>query len=424
MTPAGLRRALRQARDSSFVRSVAETLATRLLLIAVGVATSIVVTRALGPSGRGLLAVALALGGLGVQFGNLGLHAANTYSVAGHPERLPRLAANSLVVSLGIGGAAAAGLWLVLAAFPGLVGIGGPLLALAVAWIPLGLAYLLFQNLLVGVQDIRGYNLAELGNRLVSLALVGVVILVGAVAPATVFLASLAGLAASFLWVVVRLGVPLRPLPTPSPALFVENLRYSLKAYFAALFMHLVLRADLLLLQNLRGPADTGLYAVAVAVADLVYLLPTVAGTVLFPRLTALADGGARWVLARRVAIAVGVLMGGAGLALGLVARPLLRLLYGAAFAAAAPPLVWLLPGIVLLSVNTILMNYFASTGMPAVTVYSPAAAALLNVGLNLWLIPELGPAGAALASSVAYGLMLLFSLAHLARSGRAEAPA
>jgi O-antigen/teichoic acid export membrane protein len=71
----------------------------------------------------------------------------------------------------------------------------------------------------------------------------------------------------------------------------------------------------------------------------------------------------------------------------------------------------WLLPGIGFYAINTVLMNLFASCGMPPIVVYSPLVALVVNVGLNLWLIPAMGFVGAAISSSVAYGLMLAMSL-------------
>ena len=65
-------------------RNVVETYLTRLLLIVIGFATTVIVSRSLGPSGRGLFAVAAAVAAIGIQFGNLGLHASNTYYVAKH----------------------------------------------------------------------------------------------------------------------------------------------------------------------------------------------------------------------------------------------------------------------------------------------------------------------------------------------------
>ena len=49
---------VRRALESDFVRKVLETFATRILLIGIGLATSVLIARILGPEGRGLFAVA------------------------------------------------------------------------------------------------------------------------------------------------------------------------------------------------------------------------------------------------------------------------------------------------------------------------------------------------------------------------------
>ena len=69
-----------------------------------------------------------------------------------------------------------------------------------------------------------------------------------------------------------------------------------------------------------------------------------------------------------------------------------------------------LLPGMIFLSVHTIVMHYFYAIGAPAITILAPAVGSTLNVALNLALIPVAGAAGAAFASSVAYAIMLLLS--------------
>ncbi len=72
-----------------------------------------------------------------------------------------------------------------------------------------------------------------------------------------------------------------------------------------------------------------------------------------------------------------------------------------------------------LLSVNTVLMNYFASIGMPAVAVWSPLVAAAVNIGLNWVWIPPWGLAGAAWAKVTGYGMMGLVSGIYLLTRGR-----
>ena len=101
-----------------------------------------------------------------------------------------------------------------------------------------------------------------------------------------------------------------------------------------------------------------------------------------------------------------------------ILAGPLVTLLFGRSFAPAIPALIWLMPGIVMLSINTIYMNYFASVGMPLITIYSPAVAVILNIVLNIRLIPPLGIVGASIASVAAYGVMLLASIAYMRIKG------
>src|SRR5260370_22178301 len=125
---------------SGLFRNVLETYGTRVLLIAVGLATTVLVSRVLGPMGRGLFAVAVVIGAIGVQFGNLGLHASNTYYVAKDRDLLPALIGNTLVISFGIGGLGALVCWVVFAFWPAIAPLQGILLVLALAWIPFGLA--------------------------------------------------------------------------------------------------------------------------------------------------------------------------------------------------------------------------------------------------------------------------------------------
>ncbi len=399
---------------SDFVQKVAETLITRVVLIGLGIVSSVIVARILGPEGRGLYAIAISLGGLGVQFGNLGLHASNTYYVAKKPDLLPTLISNSIVVSFLIGGLGSMLFWGALSVWPFLVKIEGVLLALTLVSIPFGLIYLLLQNLLIGTQEIRSFNKIEIGNRLASLILVSGIILVQKVSVETLFLTHLSALFMSSVWVLVQLKNHSHLFPRPSFTVFENNLQYGFRAYVAALFAFLVLRSDLLLLQYMLGAEQVGLYAVAVSVADLALLAPTVIGTLIFPRLAAMDNDWDRWHYANKVAWNVGGMTGAIALLLFPTAHILIVLLYGSRFAPAAPALLWLLPGIVMLSINVIYMNYFASIGMPMITLYSPGIAAVLNIGINVKLIPVYGIIGSSIASTVTYGVMLLFSFSYV----------
>ena len=84
--------------ETSFVRQVGETYATQVFVVALGFVNSVLVTRLLGPEGRGLFAAANTFSAVGIQLGNLGLHSWNTYHVSREPRSLPVLIGNSLAV--------------------------------------------------------------------------------------------------------------------------------------------------------------------------------------------------------------------------------------------------------------------------------------------------------------------------------------
>jgi O-antigen/teichoic acid export membrane protein len=401
---------------SDFVRKVAETFATRIFLIGIGLVTTVFVARMLGPEGRGLYAVAGMVGAIGVQFGNLGLHASNTYYVAQNRNLLPTLLCNTLLVSFVIGGFVSAIAWCVFTLWPSLSPIRGVLSTMALIWIPIGLAYLLVQNLLIGINEIGAYNTIEIVTKIVGLGLISIVILADSVSVEIFFLMSLVSLIISLFWGLKKLKQHLKIFPKPSLKIFKENIRYGIKAYLAGLFSFMVLRSDLLMVKYLIGDEQAGYYSIAATMADMVYMLPVIVGTILFPKLSAISDPVTKWHIARKIATIVAFIMIFFTYVSVLLAEPIIQVMFGKEFIPSAPAFVWLMPGIIMLSINTILMNYFASLGMPSIAVYSPGFAFIINLFLNYKMIPLLGIIGASIASVISYGIMLLFSLIYLYR--------
>jgi O-antigen/teichoic acid export membrane protein len=406
---------LRSWLSGDYLHAVAATFGTRIGLVAVGIGTSVVVARILGPEGRGLYAVASLIGALGAQFANLGLHASNTYVVAQDRSRLTALLANSLLASGLIGGAVGLALIVLFTAIPRIAPLHGVLLPMALVAIPISLALMLLQNLLLGVQDVRGYNLVDVGSRVIGLALITSLVAVGSVSVESVFAASALAGALCVVWAIARLRAASDVPLSPDFGLFRSHFRFGLTTYAGALLSYLVLRIDVLLVQYLRGPIEAGYYSLAVSLIDLIYILPVVMGAILFPRLLQ-APKEHRPRIALRLALTVAVLIAAAGVIAGLVAPKAIDLLYGERFAPAFAPFVWLLPAVLFLSINTILMNLFASLGSPSVVILGPAAGLMLNVVANLVLVPGLGATGASIASVLAYGCMLGISLVFIGR--------
>src|SRR5262245_16083113 len=87
----------------SLSADVALTFGSKVLYIVFGVAIGVLVARELGPSGRGVLAVASALVLTLAQLGSLGLVSANPYFLAREEIPISRLVTNSLWFAAGLG---------------------------------------------------------------------------------------------------------------------------------------------------------------------------------------------------------------------------------------------------------------------------------------------------------------------------------
>lgn len=406
---------------SDYLRKVAQTYTTQVIVVGLQMAATVVAARALGPMGRGLYAVAVAIGTLGVRLTTFGLHASNTYYVAKRPELLPSMTANTLVYSLLAGSLAALGLGGVFQVWPAMAPLHGTMLLLGLVWIPLGLAYLLSQNLLIGIGEIKLYNLIELVGKITVFLLVIAIVLSHSTSPETIFLVGLVVLAGSLLTIVVVLR---RLCPGPlvcSWSMARKTIAVGFRAYLISFFGFLVLRLDLLMVQKMLGPYQSGNYSIASTMADAVYILPTVFAAMLFPKLCRISDARQRLLATSKAASALAALLIPLAVGASFFAVPMVRLIFGPAFSMAAPAFVWLMPGIVFLGVESVAVQFLNSFGFPSSVIVVWLVSTLLNVGLNLWAIPAYGINGAAAVSSITYITTSLFIFVVIARTSKSS---
>lgn len=390
-------------------QKVIETFSTRILLILFSLVTSVIVARSLGPEGRGLYALALTIGMLGVQFTNLGLHSSNTFYVARDSNLLSPLLGNSLLASFSMGGLGALLGGLLFYRFPELAPINGIILVLALLWIPFGLAYLLNQNLLLGIQDTRSFNQLEVFNKGISIVLLLLVIFLDRVSPAAIF-------ATSFIALLICLGWALNVLKKHiyhpihiSKSLFIKNLPYGIKSYLGSFVGFLLLRVDLLMINQLLGKKEAGLYDIAINMSEMVYLFPLVVSTIIFPKLAAIESIQEKWKLSKNVGLALLVCTAIITAVTALLAFPLIEFLYGEEFVPCVPAFLFLIFSKFIMSANSIFSNFVSSIYVPWAAVPFSFAVLGLNILLNLIWIEQFGIIGAAYASIASFALFIPF---------------
>lgn len=409
-----------------FSRDVAWTLATRLLMIVNSVAAGIIVAHWLGAEGVGELAVINVAVTTIVQLASFGLPSSNTYFIAQDRAHFRAATVNSLVFALAIGSVLALVLSGLGALRPNWFGFVPPeLIRIASVQIPFLLVTLIGLNILLALGKIREFNLLDLASQ--SFVLVNaltMLIVFGLGLDALVKLNTITSVFVSVV-VFVLLVVSGRKFVDSQwradAALLRRMITYGLKFHISVLAGAIIFRADLLVVNHFRGPAEAGVYSVATQFGLLLMLLPSVIATLLFPRVTAEQDahGETTWVATKHTALIM--------LACCLAAAPLsflLPLVYGRAFSDATLLLLILLPGVYLIGLESVLVQHFNALGLPRTIPIYWLVTLVVNLVLVFALVPQFGAYGAAIASTVSYALIFALVAFYFFATTRRVVPA
>ena len=399
------------------------TVGVRLLIVAGGFISSVLTARWLSPGGRGEYFLIVTLAQTIAQFGNFGLQSSNTYLVARDRALAAPLLANSLWLSLLVGGGGSALLIAVLKT-TGRVSVD-PTFWFVGLLAPATLFFMLGSNLLVGMRRISSFNTFQLSSSFgVLLCIIGAA---SAGAGPIGFLA-----ASALAWTIVScfLLTTIRQDVKGSLAFnwrtFQEGFRYASKAYIATLCGFLVVRTNVFLLSALKGVEQVGYYSVASQIADVIGIVPQSMALVLFPTLITATEGRFRTTL-RNLAV-VGLLVAtGCGL-VALLAEPFVRLVFGPKFLEAVPVLRWMMPGVFFLGLTAILSQYLAASGFPLSLVAIWVGGGVTAATLGWLLIPVSSGVGAAIAMSFThisiFVAVLIVTVSHARRAARSNATA
>jgi O-antigen/teichoic acid export membrane protein len=182
-------------------------------------------------------------------------------------------------------------------------------------------------------------------------------------------------------------------------------------------------RADVYILQALlvssHSDAALALYAMAVTMAELVFYLPDSISTLFMPRVAGSTVEDANRLLGRFARFSTLITLGVA-LALIPVAFAGIHLILPK-YVDCLPAFLALLPAVVSLSLGKVMISYIAGRGRAGLVSVANVVALVINVVLNLILIPRLGIVGASLASLGSYtalAAMTLLIASRLSRQG------
>lgn len=378
--------------ESRLRRAVSVSTTGRLAARAAGAAGGVVAARLLGPSLRGDLALLVLAATLAATVLTGGLHFWILHRLAG-PE-----------AGAGVRAVAGRHLWRVAVV---LVGVGLFVVpagaarfgwAAGVATVTLVLATVV-NSLVVAVPNGRlrmgTFTGATVAGSLVYLGWTVALLVAGVASVAWVVVGAAAGALVALVW--CRDDLRRLPADVAPAGLHREALRFGWFASLGEVLTTASYRLDLFLVALLLDPVAVGLYAVALAVAEVVLFLPDGVALVVMPHATA-HPGDRRTT--RLISTTV-VACGAGALALAVVSPVALPLVFGSGFTDAWKPAVPLLVGAVAVAAWKVLAADAIARGGARTRASSAAVGTAVMLTADVLLIPPFGLVGAGMASAL-----------------------
>lgn len=169
---------------------------------------------------------------------------------------------------------------------------------------------------------------------------------------------------------------------------------------------------DVLLLQHFTTSRITGIYKSALVIAEFLWFVPIAIQTVFIHssselwsnekinQLQTLSSRTTRYNILLLVLLVLGIVA---------LARPFVRIYFGREFLELITPLLFLLPGAMGFAIARPIYAINQGIGRMKLLILATGCSAIINLVLNVLLIPRLGMTGAAISTSIGYGSMMIF---------------
>jgi O-antigen/teichoic acid export membrane protein len=188
-------------------------------------------------------------------------------------------------------------------------------------------------------------------------------------------------------------------------------LKNSWPLILSGLAVALYMRIDQIMIKEMLGDKEAGIYSAAVRLSEVWYFIPVIITSSLFPAIVSAKKISEELYYTRlqrlytlMVWIAIGI-----ALPMTFLCGWLVALLYGEAYAGAAQVLMIHIWAGIFVFLGVASGSWFNNENLQQYSFYRTVLGALINIGLNLALIPRFGVVGAAIATVIAQSIAALF---------------
>lgn len=386
----------------SFAKNSLNTLVSNMIIIAIGFVTSVIISNQLGPQLQGVYNLAILMPTMMYSFLNFGQDVSMLFYLSNKTitkkdainNMIPMVIVYSIVSTLlGL-------IFIVL--FKERIFKDIPFITLAFALIISPLTYLnnMLSSVLKSEGRFKSLNKIQVINKFIYFAICTTLFLF--VNVNIVILANIIILLISILTIWKRIAIK-RFKPIFNKEFQRNNISYGFKSYLSNMITFLNYRVDSFIISAMSTTVNVGQYSLAVSLVEQVWIFSTSISTVMFPYVTSIENDEEKSKVTSTTFKIVMLFTLIVIAFLYFTADFLITLIYDNRYVDSIAPFKVLLVGIFSLSLGRILANDIAARGKPELNALSNFVGLIINVVLNVILIPKIGIVGAAVATSVSY---------------------
>lgn len=393
-----------EIKKSAFFHDILHSFFSRGFSLGLGFLVTILITRNFSVEVFGEYSFLISIAMTCFQFAHLGFSSANTYYIVHNKKLLPFLLANTQILGLVVGF-----ITLIVLLILNIIYFHREvsLIIVTAFMVPFLVITELNRGLLTGLEKIKTANNLDLLSKILYTIMVISVI---------VYFQSIWSLIFAYVMQMFiysstsfyNLFKKAKNKLKPSIHLFRKTSNYSIRIYLTLFLAFLVLKIDVYFIEYFMGNKPLGIYSLAATLATHLILIINVVIPLLLPKLATINNTSERIKKLRNILFYALILLVLINLGFYFLGKWFIVLVFGDKYLESVIIIQILLMATSVLSLETILAQYYAFIGKIKFLIYYWLITLSLNIILNYLWIPKYGIEGAAWASFISYSLILI----------------
>ena len=389
---------------ATFIKDISKVGLSKFIMILSGLLTSVIIARTLGPEKNGIIASLLVYPSLFMSFGALGISDSATYFLGRgiiDEYQIKKAIAYIWIVTSFV----SVFFCFVLLYYFSNASNDRLLIGLALMPIPFTLLNTYNSGIFLGKNQINLFNKINWVPSIITTLLTFIFLVILKFDIIGVFIALIGGPLFIFVFLVLKNGFFIFFKDKINLQVIKKLLRLGSVYALALILINLNYKVDIIIMDKLSIPYEVGIYSKGAVITQYLWQIPMLFSTVIFARSANSTDEKSfslkviHLLRLSLIAIAIGSLV------LMLFSDFIVYVLYGEAFHDSVSVLVIMIPGVLLLTFYKILVTDLSGRGKPWVSIKAMFPALIVNIILNIKLIPDYGADGAAIASTISYSV-------------------